>query len=293
MRQRALPARAQPHRGASHALPQPAGARQRLADALQQIARIHLHPAAPLVSARSDAASPTPSPRDDPAAPAHAARALPSPTTSSRRIASAFRRTSSSRTRPPPSRPAPCSPSSNNDFQPFDVQAIGLDLWHYLGGPWQHAGYMALHASRLSSVCRAARTRLAHNIRQPHAAIRIAHQMPGCARQHRMQLGDALHVPYSILRQALRPALHQRERRLRQRPEQLLATPQVRAPQAPRHRKPSASAPHRRQKTPAAAACPRALGPDTSGPQTCTPAEVIRCPAAPETQNPAVTQTPH
>ncbi len=25
-------------------------------------------------------------------------------------------------------------------FQPFAVQALGLDLWHYLGGPWQHAG---------------------------------------------------------------------------------------------------------------------------------------------------------
>ncbi len=25
-------------------------------------------------------------------------------------------------------------------FQPFEVQAIGLDLWHYLGGPWQHTG---------------------------------------------------------------------------------------------------------------------------------------------------------
>lgn len=26
-------------------------------------------------------------------------------------------------------------------FQPFRVQAVGLDLWHYLGGPWEHAGH--------------------------------------------------------------------------------------------------------------------------------------------------------
>ncbi|GAA4326787.1 hypothetical protein GCM10023149_29820 [Mucilaginibacter gynuensis] len=26
----------------------------------------------------------------------------------------------------------------NNTFAPFIVQAIGLDLWEYLGGPWQH-----------------------------------------------------------------------------------------------------------------------------------------------------------
>ena len=25
------------------------------------------------------------------------------------------------------------------DFEPFAVEATGLDLWHYLGGPWQHA----------------------------------------------------------------------------------------------------------------------------------------------------------
>lgn len=24
-------------------------------------------------------------------------------------------------------------------FQPFEAQAVGLDLWHYLNGPWQHA----------------------------------------------------------------------------------------------------------------------------------------------------------
>lgn len=26
-------------------------------------------------------------------------------------------------------------------FKPFRVQALGLDLWHYLGGPWAHAGF--------------------------------------------------------------------------------------------------------------------------------------------------------
>lgn len=25
------------------------------------------------------------------------------------------------------------------NFQPFDVEATGLDLWHYLNGPWEHA----------------------------------------------------------------------------------------------------------------------------------------------------------
>ena len=25
------------------------------------------------------------------------------------------------------------------EFQPFAVQALGLDLWHYLGGPWELA----------------------------------------------------------------------------------------------------------------------------------------------------------
>ena len=24
-------------------------------------------------------------------------------------------------------------------FHPFEIQATGLDLWHYLNGPWQHA----------------------------------------------------------------------------------------------------------------------------------------------------------
>ncbi|WP_129715264.1 2'-5' RNA ligase family protein [Pedobacter sp. SYP-B3415] len=27
------------------------------------------------------------------------------------------------------------------DFQPFEVQALGLDLWTYLGGPWAHKKY--------------------------------------------------------------------------------------------------------------------------------------------------------
>ncbi|WP_442591369.1 2'-5' RNA ligase family protein [Pedobacter sp. AW31-3R] len=26
-------------------------------------------------------------------------------------------------------------------FKPFRVQALGLDIWYYLGGPWAHAGY--------------------------------------------------------------------------------------------------------------------------------------------------------
>ncbi len=26
-----------------------------------------------------------------------------------------------------------------HDFQPFPVEALGLDLWHYLNGPWQFA----------------------------------------------------------------------------------------------------------------------------------------------------------
>jgi len=28
-----------------------------------------------------------------------------------------------------------------SEFRPFMVQAVGLDLWHYLGGPWKHAAY--------------------------------------------------------------------------------------------------------------------------------------------------------
>jgi 2'-5' RNA ligase len=27
------------------------------------------------------------------------------------------------------------------DFQPFTAQALGLDLWEYLGGPWSHLQY--------------------------------------------------------------------------------------------------------------------------------------------------------
>ncbi len=26
-------------------------------------------------------------------------------------------------------------------FQPREIAGAGLDLWHYLGGPWQHAGF--------------------------------------------------------------------------------------------------------------------------------------------------------
>ncbi len=28
-----------------------------------------------------------------------------------------------------------------HDFQPLDVEAIGLDLWHYRNGPWEPAGF--------------------------------------------------------------------------------------------------------------------------------------------------------
>lgn len=29
----------------------------------------------------------------------------------------------------------------STDFKPFQVGALGLDLWHYLGGPWSHSQY--------------------------------------------------------------------------------------------------------------------------------------------------------
>ncbi|MBC6110883.1 2'-5' RNA ligase family protein [Pedobacter sp. CCM 8938] len=28
--------------------------------------------------------------------------------------------------------------SLSENFEPFSATAIGLDLWHYLGGPWEH-----------------------------------------------------------------------------------------------------------------------------------------------------------
>jgi len=29
----------------------------------------------------------------------------------------------------------------NEEFEPFTVKALGLDLWEYLGGPWEHRSY--------------------------------------------------------------------------------------------------------------------------------------------------------
>jgi len=29
------------------------------------------------------------------------------------------------------------------DFKPFEVRALGLDIWRYLGGPWQHIDFIA------------------------------------------------------------------------------------------------------------------------------------------------------
>ncbi len=29
------------------------------------------------------------------------------------------------------------------DFKPFEVEALGLNLWAYLGGPWRHEAYYA------------------------------------------------------------------------------------------------------------------------------------------------------
>jgi len=31
------------------------------------------------------------------------------------------------------------------DFVPFEVQALGLDLWHYLGGHWPTNNFFNLH----------------------------------------------------------------------------------------------------------------------------------------------------
>ncbi len=33
-------------------------------------------------------------------------------------------------------------------FVPWTVQAVGLDLWHYLGGPWEHAHTFAFQPAR-------------------------------------------------------------------------------------------------------------------------------------------------
>jgi 2'-5' RNA ligase len=33
----------------------------------------------------------------------------------------------------------------SEDFKPFRVQALGLDLWNYLGGPWSHQQYFPFH----------------------------------------------------------------------------------------------------------------------------------------------------
>lgn len=30
----------------------------------------------------------------------------------------------------------------SEQFKPFDITAIGLDLWEYLGGPWKHRRYL-------------------------------------------------------------------------------------------------------------------------------------------------------
>jgi 2'-5' RNA ligase len=30
-------------------------------------------------------------------------------------------------------------------FQPFQIRALGLDLWNYLGGPWSHQQYFPFH----------------------------------------------------------------------------------------------------------------------------------------------------
>ena len=37
----------------------------------------------------------------------------------------------------------------NNSFEPFTVQATGLDLWEYLGGPWRHSFGLAFKNSFL------------------------------------------------------------------------------------------------------------------------------------------------
>lgn len=29
----------------------------------------------------------------------------------------------------------------SEDFNPFEVSAVGIDLWYYLGGPWEHKQY--------------------------------------------------------------------------------------------------------------------------------------------------------
>lgn len=34
----------------------------------------------------------------------------------------------------------------NQSFQPFEILIQGLDLWHYLDGPWQHYQYFPFHS---------------------------------------------------------------------------------------------------------------------------------------------------
>ncbi len=43
----------------------------------------------------------------------------------------------------PPSVAGALHEAMSRCFTPFAARAIGLDLWRYLGGPWQHAGHFA------------------------------------------------------------------------------------------------------------------------------------------------------
>ena len=36
------------------------------------------------------------------------------------------------------------------DFIPFDIKAVGLDLWYYLGGPWEHKQFFPFCGNNVS-----------------------------------------------------------------------------------------------------------------------------------------------